>query len=98
VSVFNPLAFDTAAGGVLAKHACMHALHWHLPHARRWRKPMPGGKTAVLAINGAALPHSITIDVATVLALDREAAGLEPLRSVRPSVRSVRPSVCAWLT
>jgi hypothetical protein len=31
---------------------------------------MPDGKTAVLVINGAALPHTITIDVDTVLGPD----------------------------
>ena len=31
---------------------------------------MAGGKTAVLAINGAALPASVTIDIKTVLAPD----------------------------
>ena len=46
------------------------------PPSSLWRKPMPNGKTAVLAINGAAIAHSITIDVATVLAPDRAGAGL----------------------
>jgi hypothetical protein len=31
---------------------------------------MPDGKTAVLAINGAALPANISIDIATVMAPD----------------------------
>ena len=35
-----------------------------------WRKPLPDGKTAVLAINGAMLPHNITIDFGNVLAPD----------------------------
>jgi hypothetical protein len=40
------------------------------PLSTLWRKPMAGGRTAVLAINGAALPAHITIDVAAVLAPD----------------------------
>jgi len=40
------------------------------PPSSIWRKPLPNGKTAVLAINGAALPHEITIDVAAMLAPD----------------------------
>eukprot|EP00729_Bicosta_minor_P000100 gene100-10827_t len=40
------------------------------PPSTVWRKPMPGGKTAVLAINGGGLEQEITIDVATMLAPD----------------------------
>ena len=43
------------------------------PPSSLWRKPMPGGKTAVLAINSAALPHNLTIDVAHVLKADADA-------------------------
>ena len=39
------------------------------PLSSLWRKPM-AGKTAVLAINGAALPHTITINVSQVLSAD----------------------------
>ena len=40
------------------------------PPSTLWRKPLPLGQTAVLAINGAALPHNITIDVASMLVPD----------------------------
>lgn len=40
------------------------------PPSSLWRKPMASGKTAVLAINGAALPHTITINVSQVLSPD----------------------------
>jgi len=40
------------------------------PPSTLWRKPLPLGQTAVLAINGAALPHNITIDVASMVAPD----------------------------
>ena len=45
------------------------------PLSSIWRKPMAGGKTAVLAINGAALPHTITINVSQVLRSEAAAAG-----------------------
>ena len=41
------------------------------PPSSLWRKPMPNGKTAVLAINAAGLPHDITIDFAEILAHER---------------------------
>jgi hypothetical protein len=44
------------------------------PASGLWRKPMAGGKTAVLAINAAALPNTITIDVGMVLAPDASLA------------------------
>ena len=37
------------------------------PPSSLWRKPIAGGKTAVLAINSAALPHTITINVSEVM-------------------------------
>lgn len=40
------------------------------PLSTLWRKPLTGGRTAVLAINGAALPARVTIDVAAALARD----------------------------
>ena len=40
------------------------------PPSTLWRKPLPDGQTAVLAINGAALPQRITLNVSEVLAPD----------------------------
>jgi len=40
------------------------------PMSSLFRKPMPDGKTAVLAINGAALPAQISFEVSEVLAPD----------------------------
>lgn len=42
------------------------------PISSLWRKPMADGKTAVLAINAAALPAQISIDIASVMAPDGE--------------------------
>lgn len=49
---------------------CFGVSSFQGPPSSLWRKPMAGGKTAVLAINGAALPHTITINVSQVLAPD----------------------------
>lgn len=45
------------------------------PLSSIWRKPVAGGQTAVLAINGAALPHTITINVSQVLHSEALAVG-----------------------
>jgi len=57
--------------GTISSHTnfgCFGVSKMQGPPSSLWRKPMPNGKTAVLAINGAALPHDITIDFAEVLA------------------------------
>ena len=64
------------------------------PPSSLWRKPMPNGKTAVLAINGAAIAHSITIDVATVLAPDRASSSAARV-CVRSHVRTRARASCA---
>jgi len=46
------------------------------PPSSIWRKPLSGGRVAALAINGAAVPHTITVDLAAVLAPDAT-AGLQ---------------------
>lgn len=47
------------------------------PPSTLWRKPLSGGRTAVLAINAAAIAHDITVDYAEVLAEDPGAGGLQ---------------------
>lgn len=66
----------TIRDGVLTSgsgYGCYGVSDLQGPPSSLWRKPMPNGRTAVLAINGAALPQEITIDVAEVLKPDRDA-------------------------
>lgn len=54
----------------MSGYGCLGVSNTAGPISSLWRKPMVDGKTAVLAINGAALPANITIDVKAMLAAD----------------------------
>jgi len=82
------------------------------PLSSVWRKPVPGGRTAVLAINAAALPHTLTINVSDVLGVEAAAGGHdtpaeaqavdvwtgESLGSVSQITRVVRPHSNIFVT
>jgi len=66
-------------------YGCFGVSNIQGPLSSIWRKPVAGGKTAVLAINGAALPHTLTINVSHVLRPEAEAVG----QHVAPKAKAV---------
>ena len=66
------VALDVANGTLESGsgYGCLGVSQLTGPPSSLWRKPLPNGQTAVLAINGAALPQVITLNVSEVLALD----------------------------
>lgn len=47
------------------------------PPSTLWAKPLAGGRTAVLAINGADMPQEVDLDLAALLGSGEEAAAAE---------------------